>query len=118
MLAHAGMLSSSSEKTNTPVDLAAITDPSIDPLTPGGVELLRLVDAVLARSADISRVAEEVKTELGPTGLIDAAGVIGNYQMMNRVADGTGIPVGKGSRLRNAELINRLGLDRLDHTDG
>ena len=45
-------------------------------------------------------------------------GVIGNYQMMNRVADGTGIPVGKGSRLRNADLITRLGLDRLDHTDG
>lgn len=118
MLAHAGMLSSSSEKTNTPVDLAAITDPSVDPLTPGGVELLRLVDAVLARSADVGSAAEAVESRLGSTGLVDAAGVIGNYQMMNRVADGTGIPVGKGSRLRNADLITRLELDRLDHTDG
>ena len=111
------MLSLSSVKTNTLLDLAAVTDPSVDPLTPGGVELLGLVDAVLARSTDIAAAAQAVITKLGPTGLVDAAAVIGNYQMMNRVADGTGIPVGQGSRIRNAALIEQLGLDRLDHTN-
>jgi hypothetical protein len=46
---------------------------------------------------------------------VRAAAVIGNFQMMNRVADATGMPVGTGSRGANAELIAELGLDRFDH---
>ena len=113
------MLSWSSEITNTPVDLRAITDPCVDPLMPGGVALVGYVDAVLSQSVEgIAKASEKVGAELGGAGLVDAAGVIGNYQMMNRVADATGVPVGRASRARNAELIDSLGLDRFDHTDG
>ena len=112
------MLSWSSEINQTPVDIRAITDSSIDPLTPGGVALLRFVDATLARSTvAISAAAEIVSAELGPVALVDAAGVIGNFQMMNRVADGTGMPVGPGSRKRHADLIDQLGLERFDHAN-
>ena len=112
------MLSWSSETNQTPVDLRAVADPTIDPLIPGGVGLLRFVDAVLARSTSgIESAATTVGAELGSAGLVDAAAVIGNFQMMNRVADGTGMPVGNGSRIRHAALIDQLGLDRFDHTD-
>jgi hypothetical protein len=111
------MLSWSSEINQTPVDVRAITDPTIDPLVPGGVALLRFADAVLTRSKDIRVPAGTVAAELGPAGLVDAAAVVGNFQMMNRVADGTGMPTGRGSRVRNAALIDLLGLDRFDHTD-
>lgn len=112
------MLSWSSEITNTPVDLRAITDTTVDPLTPGGFALVRYTDAVLSRSTNrIAVEAESVASELGPAGLVDAAAVIGNFEMMNRVADGTGMPVGRGSRARNADLIDSLGLDRYDHTE-
>ena len=111
------MLSWSSEINQIPVDVRAITDPTIDPLVPGGVALLRFTDAVLTQSDDIRALAELVTAELGSFGLVDAAAVIGNFQMMNRVADGTGMPTGRGSRVRNAALIEMLGLDRFDHTD-
>ena len=112
------MLSWSSEINQMPVDVRAITDPSVDPLIPGGVALLRLVDAVLARSTDAIKAARDaVRTEVGEAGLVDAAAIIGNFQMMNRVADGTGMPTGKGTRLRHADLIELLGLARFDHAD-
>jgi hypothetical protein len=112
------MLSWSSEINQLPVDIRAVTDGTVDPLLPGGVGLLRLVDAVLARStADIEAAGDAVGAVLGEAGLVDAAAVIGNFQMMNRVADGTGMPTGRGSRIRNAALIELLGLDRFDHAD-
>jgi hypothetical protein len=111
------MLSWSSEISQVPVDVRAVTDPTIDPLVPGGVALLRFADAVLTQPEDIPALAELVIAEMGSAGLVDAAAVIGNFQMMNRVADGTGMPAGQGSRVRNAALIEMLGLDRFDHTD-
>lgn len=118
MLSHTGMLSWSSEINQMPVDVRAITDPTVDPLIPGGVALLGLVDAVLTRStAEIKAASEVVRSEVGEAGLVDAAAVIGNFQMMNRVADGTGMPTGRGSRIRHAALIDLLGLERFDHAD-
>lgn len=109
------MLSWSAEATGTAVDLMAVTDPSIDPQVPGGRLLLDLVDSVLA--AEPAAAASALRAELGEPALVDAAAVIGNFQMMNRVADATGMPVGRGSRQHNAEVISRLGLGRFDHLD-
>ena len=39
------------------------------------------------------------------------------FEMMNRVADATGMPVGMGSRQRMADIIEDLELARLDHAD-
>lgn len=112
------MLSWSSEETNTPVNLSAVADPTVDPLTPSGVMLLRFTDAVLAGANDqIALAREHLEGEVGQAGVVNAAGVIGNFQMMNRIADGAGMPVGRGARLRHAELIEQLDLGRLDHTD-
>lgn len=115
MLAHAGLLSWSAQKTDTPVDLRAVTDPGVDPLVPAGRELVSFVDATLT-SGD-SSAARALDAALGGPALVTAATVIGNFQMMNRVADATGIPVGTGSRRRNQKLIEELGLDRYDHPD-
>lgn len=110
------MLSWSSEQTNTPIELKAVTDRSVDPLIPGGTALLGFADAVVAREGTgITGAAASLEAELGKDAMVNAAAVIGNFQMMNRVADGTGMPVGKGSRLRHAALIERLGLDQMDH---
>jgi hypothetical protein len=116
VLSHTGMLSWSATETRTPVDVAAVTDPTVDPLLPGGRVILSFVDAVV-NGIGISGAADALSDELGPEALVDAASVIGNFQMMNRVADGTGMPVGKGSRVRNAEMIARLGFDRFDHQE-
>jgi len=48
--------------------------------------------------------------QLGAEALVDAAAVFGNFQMMNRVAEGTGIPIPQQAIDRESELVSRLGL--------
>lgn len=108
------MLRASAEFTGTDLDPRGITNVDIDPLVSGGRELIALVDAVLDRR-DSGPERAAVRASLGEAALVDAAGVIGNFEMMNRVAEGTGIPVGKGSLQRTEELRTLLDLDRYRH---
>jgi hypothetical protein len=110
------MLRASAEVTTTPLDPRSITDRAVDPLLPSGTVLLDFVDAVLTgdsprRSA--ARIA--VLEQLGPTGLVDASGVIANFEMMNRIADATGMPVGKGTLKRTAQWRKLIGIDPFNH---
>ncbi len=109
------MLSWSAQHLQQPVDLRSVTDPRVDPLLAGGRELVAFVDAALSGHPETGR--DGVEKALGKPALVRAAAVIGNFQMMNRVADATGMPVGTGSRRANAELIAELGLDRFDHLE-
>jgi len=52
---------------------------------------------------------------LGPDALVDAAGTIGNFEMMNRIADATGMPVGGGSKKANADIIELLDIAYMEH---
>lgn len=108
------MLRWSIEETNARVELEAITDPTIDPLIPGGRELLGFVDAVLV-NGDIATARDAVVSILGGSAAVDAAAVMGNFEMMNRIADGVGMPVGGGTRKRASQLITDLGLDLFPH---
>ena len=110
------MLRASAEVTTTPLDARAITDRTVDPLLPAGVTLLDFVDAVLTGDGPSQESARSaVLDALGPTGLVDAAGVIGNFEMMNRIADATGMPVGKGTLKRTAEWRDLIGINRFNH---
>lgn len=112
------MLRESAIATNRPLDVRAVSDPTVDPLLRGGPALVALVDAAVAGEAHgIVAAGRSVTAALGSAALADAAAVIGNFEMMNRVAQGTGIPVGRGARLANAELVATLGLDSFDHPD-
>ena len=110
------MLRASAQATTTPLEPRAITDRSLDPLLPHGRTLLDFVDAVLSRNRqDLDSAREKLLTEMGPDAVVDASGVIGNFQMMNRIADATGMPVGKGTLKRTREWRELLGLDRYNH---
>jgi len=110
------MLSSSVQALGHTVDLLAVTDRSVDPRLPGGIELLDFVDAVLGGSTEeISVARSSLQYAIGWDAMVDAAGVIGNFEMMNRIADATGMPVGKGRRRSSADMIAHLGLARFDH---
>lgn len=97
-----------------PLDPRAITDASVDPLTTGGTDLLGFVDAVLGRG-EVEGARARLQGSLGPDAVVDAAGVIANFEMMNRIAEGTGMPVGKGSLARTEEWRSMVGLDRFRH---
>ena len=118
MLSHLRMLRESATITERAVDLRGVTDPSVDPRLPGGRELVALTDATVTR--DLNRIgvaALAVVDVLGEAALVDAAGVIGNFKMMNRIAGATGIPVGRVARQENATLIDELGLEGYGHLD-
>jgi len=96
------------------IDLRAIADPRIPLGVPGGNILLRFIDAVTGVSTvDIADAQRDVIEELGPEALVDAAAVYGNFAMMNRIAEGTGIPLARQMEAREEGLIEELGLDRL-----
>jgi hypothetical protein len=108
------MLSWSIEETEAVVDLRPIATGTGDPLIPGGSELIAYVDATL-RSGNIAVTRAAVVDTLGPDAAATAASVIGNFEMMNRIADGVGMPVGPGSRRAMAAIIEQLGLDSFPH---
>ncbi|HSF84485.1 MAG TPA: hypothetical protein VLG28_02340 [Acidimicrobiia bacterium] len=110
------MLRESSLAENAPLDLSALRDRTKDPLVPGGATLLALVDAALLGTAsDLNRARSAMVTELGHDALVDAAAVFATFAMMNRVAEGTGIPVGKGRLASTADLRAEAGLDAIRH---
>ncbi len=110
------MLRASAQVTTTPLEPRAITDRSLDPLLPHGMALLDFVDALLVGSeTDRTRTREKLLADMGSASLVDAAAVVGNFQMMNRIADATGMPVGKGTLKRTKEWRKLLSLDRFNH---
>ena len=95
------------------VNLEAIADPTIPLGIPGGNALLAFVDAATTGSpADVSDAQCEVIEELGAEALVDTAAVFGNFAMMNRIAEGTGIPLARQMEARERDLIATLGIER------
>lgn len=105
------MLRASARAFDYHLDENSLIDPAVDPGIPGGRELLNLDDALLD-GGDAVAARDAVLGVLGPAGLHDAAAVFGNFEMMNRVAEATGIPVAPAALARDAGTISRLGLDR------
>lgn len=58
-------------------------------------ELLAFADAAVARDdTRISVARAELERALGKAAVVDAAGVVGNFERMNRIADACGIALG------------------------
>lgn len=107
------MLRESSLTFGYDVDIAAIADTTIPVGVSGGNALLQFVDAVLGVSGEAIDTAQtRVLAELGADALVDAAGVFGNFQMMNRIAEGSGIPVPGAAVERERDIVEALGLER------
>ncbi len=93
------------------LDLATVGDPAIPTAIPGGNALLDLVDVALGKSdKPLLDAQQAIINTLGPEALVDAAAVLGNFEMMNRVAEGTGIPIPQQSIDRESEIVAALGL--------
>ena len=99
----------SGEHLGYQIDLSGLVDRAVDVGVPGGHALINLVDAFTSDD-DIEAARGMVLNELGDEGLVDAAAVFGNFEMMNRVAEGTGIPIPPQAVEREAEMMKTLGL--------
>jgi len=77
-----------------------------------GALLTRFAEQV-HQGDDLDQVRAELIEAVGEAGLIDAAAICANFNMMVRIADGTGTPLDEGTVLVSAELRQDLGLDDL-----
>ncbi len=94
-------------------DPRSITDPTVDPQLEGGRELIAFVDAAHGSDgAVLASARAELRAALGGAATVEAAGVLGNFNQMNRLADATGMPVGPGSMRRSEDLRAATGIAR------
>ena len=114
MLSHVLMLRASSKEFGYEVDPRSVVDTSIDSRLPGGTALLEFTDAALFRRG-LDSARRRLIGDVGENGLVGAAGVIGNFSMMNRIADATGMPVGKVMLTKTEELRDLLGINAFRH---
>ena len=105
------MLRESAIAFNYEFDPTTIADPNVPIHIPGGEMLRQFVDALFDRpGTSLATARNDLLHGLGPEALIDTCSVFGNFEMMNRVAEGTGIPISPREIERQADLIEMLGL--------
>jgi hypothetical protein len=79
----------------------------------GGEALIRFAETSVGDKVDDIRVAREaVKEELGENAMVDAAGVIANFQRMVRIADATGIPLDTPVAMMTSSIREDLGINK------
>ena len=118
------MLRASIESEGGEVDLRGVAGAEDlgDSAIPGAAALVLFAEAVVGSgtSADdapsaakaISDARARVAEELGVAASIDAAGIIGNFERMVRIADGTGIPLDTSVAVATSSIREDLGIDR------
>lgn len=115
------LLRANSELNGASPDLKAITAGSGRVSGVAHGELLsRFVELTLdwnAESAALAAARDDLAVAASPAALVDAAAVIGNFQRMVRIADGTGIPLDRPVAIVTAELREELGIDRFGSAD-
>ena len=103
------MLSWSSTEAGTPADLAAITEGAGDAGLPHGAELIAFADAVGGFDEEaLGAARDRLRASAGDAFMLDAAAVLANFEMMTRVADGTGARFPTETAAHRAALHERL----------
>lgn len=108
------MLSLSIQNQGKEVDLSGVVKGAdeVDERIPAGKVLARFAEAVvLGTEADVSAARVEVIEAVGPEGFVDAAAVIGSFERMVRIADGTGIPLDETTMTRSENIREELGIN-------
>ena len=75
-------------------------------------ELIRFAEAAIGHDeVKITEARQALREIMGDKAVVDAAGVIANFQRMVRIANGAGIPLDKPMALVSAPMRSELGLD-------
>ncbi len=116
-MAHLRMLSWSASETGRNLDPRGLVDASVDPLPGAGGDALAALGRAVVERAPNSSHAKRLAESTGPLGAVQAAGVAANFEIMNRVVDAVGLPLGRGNRRQLADEIALLGTDRFPHAE-
>jgi hypothetical protein len=79
---------------------------------PHGELLMRFGEAVLLSDGDrLNEIRQALLDNIGPAGLVDAAGVAGLFNAIDRVADATGTPLEDWKASSTADFRAEIGID-------
>lgn len=97
------------------IDLSAVRGEAAESGVALGRELLDFSEAVMANDLDaMPRARVALQAKLGPEGVVDTAAVIAMFNIVDRVADATGIPIDPGdARDFRYGVGSELGMDHL-----
>lgn len=108
------MLRASIEYQGTNADLNGISEGSKagDAGIEHGERLTAFVDAAVdGDDAELATARDALREAAGSEVVVDAAAVIGNFERMVRIADGTGIPLDGVVGALSTDLREELGID-------
>ena len=110
------LLRASGVTHNRTYDLNAVTGAAQDDGgVPHGRLLVEFAEAVLGVDEEaLARARAALHSAIGSPGLADAAGVVGLFNAIDRVADATGIPLEAEKLEASADFRAALGVDRFD----
>lgn len=105
------MLSWSSQQDGTPADLDALASGDGDAGLPHGRLLMAFAEAAAGFDDQaLAAARDELVAVAGEAFMVDAAAVVANFEMMTRVADGTGALHAPEAMADRAALAARLGM--------
>ena len=82
---------------------------------PDGRLLIEFAEAILGGDkARLARVRAAILSTMGGAALVDAAGVAGLFNAIDRVADATGTPLEEAKAVDTASLRDAIGIDEFD----
>jgi hypothetical protein len=108
------MLRASVEANRGEVDLRAITEGARDDSVgvAHAAELSVFAEAaVRGEERALASARDALRARAGSQAVVDAAGVIGNFERMTRIADATGIPLDGASQVASEDFRSALGLE-------
>ena len=98
--------------TGTTVDVAAVNGASErDAGVEHGADLLAFTEAVM-RGEPATLERERLRQVLSPESFVDTAALIGAFNVVDRIADATGIPLDPAMEAMSQDVRDELGLAR------
>jgi hypothetical protein len=82
---------------------------------PEGTLLIDFADTILGSDkARLGRARAAIVAAMGAAALVDAAGIAGLFNAIDRVADATGAPLEEAKAADTASLRRAIGIDEFD----
>jgi hypothetical protein len=106
------LLRASAKHKGENYNLSAVTSGIGDGGVPHGELLMRFGEIVLgSEGARLVETRQALLDAVGPEGLVDAAGVAGLFNAIDRVADATGTPLEDWKASSTADFRAEIGVD-------